>query len=251
MKIGRGPLLLLGAGCIILGSLAVVFWPEERPHGFVDHVYRDPEGQPHRYVVFVPQCYDYTGTESYPLVLYLHGSGAKGTDGRRQLEGGLATVIRQREREFECLALFPQAATDWRPGVEDPWRVRAILSEVETFYRVDRRRVYLTGYSMGGFGVWDLAAKHPELWATIVPVSGGGDPKKADRLAHLNCWCFHGAVDQVVPAEWSRRTITAIKLVGGTPRYTELAGRGHGIAEEVLGRDDLRDWFLSKRLPSR
>src|SRR5262249_30519329 len=134
-----------------------------------------------KYVLFVP--YDYDGTRPFPLIVFLHGAGQTGTDGRNQIRVGLGPVIKRQENTFAFLAVFPQSHKGgWVAGSEDAKRVLAILDEVQKDYRVDTTRVYLTGISMGGEGTWSLAAAHPRRWAAIVPICGVGDPKIAPKI---------------------------------------------------------------------
>jgi predicted peptidase len=93
----------------------------------------------------------------------------------------------------------------WSGQEPEGKRALAMLAEVENEFRVDPERVYLTGLSMGGFGTWSLAAAHPDRWAAIVPICGGGDPRAADKIKQLPCWCFHGDADTAVPIGRSRQ----------------------------------------------
>jgi predicted peptidase len=104
----------------------------------------------------------------------------------------------------------------------------AVVEEVTRNHpAIDRRRVYLTGISMGGFGAWSLAARYPEAFAAVVPVCGRGDPEQARLLVGVPLWAVHGEADTVVAPEGSRCMIEAIRAAGGTPQYTELRGVGH------------------------
>src|SRR2546428_1107616 len=79
-------------------------WAAQAEHGFIDRVYRDDAGE-HKYVVFVP--HDYTADEDWPVILFLHGEGERGTDGKKQVEVGLGRAIREREETFPLIAVFP------------------------------------------------------------------------------------------------------------------------------------------------
>src|SRR5262249_34001689 len=160
----------------------------------------------------------YDGKKAFPLILFLHGAGQTGTDGRAQVRGALGRAIRKRETTFPFLTVFPQAHKGgWAAGSEDGKRALAILDAVGKHYKVDTKRVYLTGLSMGGEGTWSLAAAHPRRWAAIVPVSGAGDPKTAAKIKDVPCWCFHGDADKVTGAARSRDMIRALKEAGGRP----------------------------------
>jgi predicted peptidase len=181
--------------------------------------------------------------KTYPVVLFLHGAGERGDDNRRQLVYLPEWMTRKEWRDrYACYLIAPQchAAESWmrpkraddetaksRPQAGDTEVVLGILRAVTAAEPVDRRRVYLTGLSMGGYGSWSLAAQHPELFAAVVPICGGGDPAWATKLKDVPIWAVHGGADTTVPPQNSRKMIDAIKAAGGSPRYTELEGVGH------------------------
>jgi hypothetical protein len=105
----------------------------------------------------------------------------------------------------------------------------SLLDEIVRNYSVDSERIYLTGLSMGGFGTFDFLARHPDLFAAGVPMSGGGNPSDAPLMKDVPIWIFHGALDDIVPVEYSRTMNEAILAAGGLPRYTELPTGTHGI----------------------
>lgn len=218
----------------------------EAERGFLNRVHKDPDGRQAKYVVYVPP--EYKGDKAYPLILFLHGAGETGSDGQKQVMVGLGPAIRQR-KGFPFIAVFPQSQKrTWKAGSDDANRALAILEEVQKEYKVDAARIYLTGLSMGGYGTWSLAAAHPDRWAAIAPVCGGGDPKQADRIKHIPCWCFHGAEDRPVPVQRSREMIEALKKVGGSPRYTEFPYVGHNSWDPAYATGELYGWLLSHKL---
>lgn len=169
----------------------------------------------------------------YPLVLFLHGAGPRGDDNRSHLIEVPARLASEEWRtRFPCFLAAPQCPQHsyWTS------RTEVLVSLIESIcerYPIDRRRIYLTGLSMGGFGSWALAGHRPDLFAAVVPICGGGDPTQADRLANLPLWAVHGAADQVVPVESTRRMIDALRQAGGNPKYTELPGVGHNCWTET------------------
>lgn len=199
----------------------------------------------------------------YPLVLFLHGAGERGSDNERQLEY-LPTWMAEptlRERR-PCFLLAPQCragglwidvswadgrSTPQGPPSTDMLAVIAVLNAVVAAEPVDPARIYLTGLSMGGYGAWDLAARQPERFAALLPICGGGDEATAPRLTKLPIWCFHGAADQVVPVERSRRMIAAVRKAGGSPRYSELAGVGHDSWTPAYRDPAVLDWLFERR----
>src|SRR5262249_4416082 len=217
---------------------------DDRPRtGFIDKVYRTVAGHEAKYVVFVPHHYD--GKHALPVILFLHGSGAVGNDGRKQTVGALARAIRNNEKRFAFIAGFPQAQEgSWEAGSVDGKLALAVLDEVGSTYKVDKKRTYLTGLSMGGEGAWSLAAAFPDRWAAIVPLCGGGDPQIAAKIKDIPCWCFHGDADKVVPAAASRKMIRALWKAGGRPLYHEFPDVGHDCWDRVYAMPDLYEWLL-------
>ena len=116
-------------------------------------------------------------------------------------------------------------------------------------YDIDESRVFLTGPSMGGEGTWSLAAAHPDRWAAIVPICGGGNPSIAERIKQIPCWCFHGDADRMIPPRYSREMVEAIRMAGGKPTYHEYPGVGHNCWDLVYARSDLYEWLLSQERP--
>jgi predicted peptidase len=214
--------------------------------GFLDRVHKGPDGQQARYVVFVPHGYD--GKKAFPVIMFLHGAGQTGNDSRAQVRGALAAAVRKQEKTFAFLVGFPQSHEgSWQANSADGKRVLAILDEVIRDFRGDRKRVYLTGISMGGEGTWSLAAAHPGRWAAIVPVCGGGDPRTAGRIKGIPCWCFHGDADEVISVEESRTMIRALKRAGGQPLYHEYPGVGHNCWDRTYATPDLYEWLLLQK----
>jgi predicted peptidase len=235
---------------VVLALIGLAASPADKPQtGFIDKVYKTASGYEAKYVVFVPHHYD--GKAALPVILFLHGSGAVGNDGRIQTVSALAKAIRKDEMKFAFISVFPQSHEGtWSADSVGGKRALAILDEVSNGFKVDTKRTYLTGLSMGGEGTWSLAAAHPDRWAAIVPLCGGGDPKIAARIKDIPCWCFHGDADKVVPAAASRKMIRALWKVGGRPLYHEFPGIGHDhdCWDRVYAMPDLYEWLLLQKL---
>jgi predicted esterase len=186
----------------------------------------------------------------YPLVIWLHGSGSSGDDNQAQM-GGATGIFTNSEHQSKnpCFMIAPQcpsADIGWNKEVAD--HLMALIADLCDKLPVDMNRLYLTGSSMGGFGSWSLAAKYPEVFAAVVPLCGGGDPKKADILKKVPIWAFHGDQDPMVPVERDRVVVAAIKEAGGTLlKYDELKGEGHGITGIVYPRSDLHEWIFAQK----
>lgn len=215
--------------------------------GFVQRVIKDGSGE-HKYSVFLPE--GYSADRKWPVILFLHGAGERGTDGQRQLTVGLAPAIRKQQATFPFVAVFPQCEDDsarylggWLAGSPDADRALAILEQVERDYSIDTNRRILTGWSMGGYGTWSIAAADPEKWQAILPLSGGG-ADVAEKLVDLPIWAFHGSEDAAIRPAQSRSTIAALRTAGVDPRYTEISGGKHDITHIVYGTDAVIQWML-------
>jgi hypothetical protein len=121
-----------------------------------------------------------------------------------------------------------------------------LLQQVKQRYRVNENKVYLTGLSMGGFGTWSLAMKHPEEFAAIAPVCGGGDTTEAWKLRHIPVWCFHGAKDDVVPPAGSENLVNATRVNNPSVRFTLYPGLNHNSWDATYNNDSLYNWLLSQ-----
>lgn len=238
--------------------LAVVFFnastatPTGEPKtGFLPRVHKGADGD-NKYVLFVP--HSYKGTEQAPLILFLHGAGERGDDGELPVKQGIGNAIKfkQNEKSFPFFVIFPQCKAgkqhNWKAGGPDANRALAILDEVMKDYKIDSKRLYLTGLSMGGAGTWHLAFAHPDKWAAIAPICGGGDPKAADHIKHIPCWCFCGDKDGPKLVQNNRDMIEALKKAGGNPRYSEFPHVGHNSWDPAYVTPELYTWFLSHKL---
>lgn len=179
----------------------------------------------------------------YPVVLFLHGAGERGSDNQSQLKF-LPTWLSEKplRTKYPCYLIAPQCPSRRTWGTllwsddpntydDDPSpemrAAKQILEKVIDEHSVDPDRVYLTGLSMGGFGSWEMAARWPDRFTAVAPICGGGDPSRAEALAKLPIWAWHGGADNVVPPERSRQMVEAVRNAGGDIKYTELPDVGH------------------------
>lgn len=172
------------------------------------------------YMLRLPPGYDAKGSEAkrWPLLLFLHGAGERGTNLPVVLKHGPWQFL-EAHPELPFIVIAPQcpAGEVWSNEA-----LLALLDEVGAKLRVDSRRVYLTGLSMGGYGTWSLGITHPERFAAIAPICGGGETvyvRSASRtckeaLQSLGVWAFHGAKDPIVPVTESERMIDVLKKTG-------------------------------------
>jgi predicted peptidase len=220
----------------------------KQAHGFVERTYKDADGAEAKYALFVP--HGYTGEKPYPVILFLHGAGETKGGRKMPVEVGIGPAIKKQEQTFPFLAVIPQSQNrTWQAGSPDANRALGMLDQVMKDYKVDPRRVYLTGLSMGGYGTWSLAAAQPERWAAIVPICGGARGKLeevAQKIKDIPCWCFHGEKDPAVPVENSRRLVKALEAAGGHPKYTEFPGVNHYSWDPAYATPELFPWLLEQ-----
>jgi predicted peptidase len=239
---------------LLLMGVAVLCWLAAVPHrgaaaeehGFVKRAYKGKGGKEYKYELFIP--YSYTADKPVPLILFLHGAGERVGGEMMPVEQGIGTAIKKDERSFPFLVIFPQAERTWSANSPDAERALAIQDDVMKTYKVDPKRIYLTGLSMGGMGTWGLALKYPDRWAAIVPICGRGNTTQAAKIKDVPCWCFHGDADERVSVNGSRRMIEALKAAGGNPKYTEYPGVGHNSWDRAYGTKELYDWLLMQHL---
>jgi predicted peptidase len=192
------------------------------------------------YLLFLPAGYE-KPERKWPVLLYLHGSGECGTNLNLLKRNGPTKYVLTHP-DFPLILVSPQTRGGW-----DARSLIALLADVVRKYRVETTQIYLTGLSMGGAGAWTLAAAHPEKFAAVVPVSGVGDPSMATKLATVPIWVFHGAQDQIISVEWSRKMVAAIKAAGGTINYTEFPKAKHNIWAKTYNNPELYTWLLSQK----
>jgi predicted peptidase len=211
----------------------------------------------YQYLLALPTGYDVAKEKSWPLMLFLHGSGERGADVWRVAVHGPPKLLRESPRSSAGQALAenfivvsPQcpANTWW-----DDDAIGALLDEIGAKHRVDAKRVYLTGLSMGGFGTWSYAMKNPGRFAAIVPICGGGEPSLVRRMARLRknelttlgVWVFHGAKDPTVLLSESEQMVDALKKAAVTEvKFTIYPEAKHDSWTETYANPELYAWLL-------
>ncbi|HEY7116931.1 MAG TPA: prolyl oligopeptidase family serine peptidase [Tepidisphaeraceae bacterium] len=121
-----------------------------------------------------------------------------------------------------------------------------VLDQLRKEFKLDDKRLYITGLSMGGYGTWDVIARHPTLFAAAVPVCGGADESTAPTIKDIPIWCFHGGADPTVPTARSRNMIKALEAAGGQPKYTEYPGVGHNSWDKAYSEPELPKWLFAQ-----
>jgi predicted peptidase len=216
--------------------------------------------------LYVPPSYD--ASRKYPLLLFLHGSGALGDDNRRQIAPELARLHARIQAEEPVFLLAPQCPEGhkWVTGAQtaphlnfsqkdrpesDALKLALfLLDEIEQKYSIDRDRIYVTGHSSGAAGTWDIVSRRAhDRFAAAVPVTGLGDPSRAPAIQKLPIWVFHGAKDPISPPDNAREMVAALRRLGSSIRYTEYSELGHDTLSRAYAEPELIAWLLAQRRP--
>ena len=232
--------------------------------GQTEHAMAVPvSGQKLGYWLHVPESDAPEG--GWPLLLFLHGAGERGTDLRSVKVHGPPRLVGKVKQLKGAVVISPQCPSDgwWRPEV-----VKALLDEVlkSQGEKVDRRRLYCTGLSMGGYGTWSMIARYPGFFAAAAPICGGGDVERLKvELEHegapdfdiealkknakaLPIWVFHGAADTVVPQAESELLIDALKAAGSSSvKFTSYAGVGHNSWTKTYDDPAFYRWLFAQQ----
>ncbi len=193
------------------------------------------------YLLYLPQ--DYEKQDAWPLLLFLHGAGERGTDLNLVKVHGPPMLIEE-GKQFPFIVVSPQCPKEkwWQPN-----ELLALIDDVAKTHKVDQDRIYVTGLSMGGFGTWALAAYAPHRLAAIAPICGGGETYRTRLYPHLPTWVFHGGKDGAVPIARSQAMVDALKKAGGDVQFTIYPEAGHNSWTETYNNPKLYEWFLSQK----
>lgn len=222
------------------------------------------------YRLFIPAGAAPAGAaaKKVPLVLFLHGAGGRGTDNRKQVTDQPASLVfiqPANQANWPLFMVAPQCPPDqqwvampWgepsgkgkRPA-NPTWPLAAAVALVDRlvaeYPNIDPTRIYITGFSMGGYGTFDAAARWPKKWRAAVPICGGYDETQVGPLVGLPLWAFHAEDDHAVPVGRTRAVIDALKARGGKPRYTEYpasAKHGHFSWIPAYAEAQLLPWMF-------
>lgn len=226
--------------------------------GFEPRLYKDEAGSIMPYRLFIPDGYD--KHKRYPLVLWLHGAGGSGFDNLQQISGDQIPgthiwTTRENQVKHPAFVLVPQTVRAWDSTLDgkngnrlspELVHVLGILDSLKTEFRIDSKRLYIAGQSIGGFGTWNFITKRPDIFAAAIILCGGGNPELAPNVRRLPIWSFQGDKDNAAFLESNRKMIAAVRKAGGNPRYTEYEGAGHDIWDRVFKEPMLVSWLFAQ-----
>lgn len=233
---------------------------------FEKKTYKASNGTELPYRLLLPA--DYDRTKSYPLVLFLHGAGERGNDNEKQLVHGAKLFLTDENRKnFPAIVVIPQCPTDsYLANVVidrsvNPYKITfdyskpatapltAVIELVNSIFKeeaVNKKRVYITGLSMGGMGTFEAVYRNPKLFAAAAPICGGGDTVRYNKkAAKVPFRIFHGDQDAVVGVNESRAMVAKLKSLKANVRYTEYPGVNHNSWDNAFAEPDFMSWLFS------
>ena len=211
-----------------------------------NHAFDAGEGVVLRYYLYTPE----NACEGMPLLTFLHGAGERGNSEAelpKLFKNALPKMIREQGYQLPSYAIFPQCPSEYR------WSdlvifIKKLILKVADELHSDRKRLYLAGISMGGFGTWSTAVAYPELFAAIAPVCGGGLAWAArERLRDMPIWAFHGEADSIVLCRNSEEMVSEINRFGGKARLTTLPGVEHNSWDYAFEQSELLSWIYEQK----
>lgn len=234
--------------------------------GFQLRTFETKDGHTLPYQILYPKNYD--RTQKYPIVLVLHGAGERGNDNQKQLTHGSKLFLNEENRaKFPAIVVFPQCASDsyWMSGKIDRtkqpielifdypkapnWPLKAAIDLVKKLIKeeaVDKKRMYITGLSMGGMGTFEALSRYPKLFAAAAPICGGGNLELTKKYAkRVPLWIFHGSVDAVVKVQYSRDIYAALQANGTKVKYTEYPNVNHNSWDNAFAEPEFLSWMFS------
>lgn len=210
-------------------AIQSLFNMEVRQYKNISYVVRSPGG--------------FSDSGKYPLLIFLHGAGTRGTNIRLLQEHPFFSETEK--HQLQAVSVAPQC-------FEDSWFT--IFEQLQEFVEfairkpyIDENRVYLMGASMGGYATWQLAMSRPELFAAAVPICGGGMYWNAERLKNMGIWAFHGSEDRAILCEESRKMVDAVNGQGGRAVLTICQGVGHNCWLEAFRNEALFLWLMQQK----
>ena len=198
------------------------------------------------YWIFLPTDDSAKTEHGYPLLIFLHGAGERGSIPEAvKMHGPPKLVETEKGATWPFITVSPQC-----PGGQywSPDQLLVLLNKVAADYDVDPGRIYITGLSMGGYGTWMLLDVAGDRFAAAAPLCGGCSPNKAGKMVNIPVWMFHGDADGAVPVERSKVMEAAIRARGGQKvKLTLYPGVGHDCWTETYNNPELYRWFLEQR----
>lgn len=226
----------------VLGHVTALVHADQTSETWQDKVVLDAR---YSFLQSLPEGYDTSPQKRWPLIVFLHGSGERGTSLEAVKTHGPPKLIAAGQ-SIPAIVASPQCPIG---EIWNPHAVHALTQHLIKTLRVDADRVYLTGLSMGGFGTWDTALEYPQTYAAIMPVCGGAGVRfvMAERIRHLHIWIFHGGKDSVVDPAYSTSMDKVLRKLGADVQLTIYPEAGHDSWTATYGNPEVWDWLFKQK----
>lgn len=210
---------------------------------------------------------DYNPNQQYPVHLFLHGAGERGSDNTSQLNYVDNLFLKKENRKiYKSWVILPQCPINDRwPSLtsDNEWNnsfknkptnptksLGLVIKLMDSFIKkkqVNKQKVYVSGISMGGMGTFEILYRKPDMFAAATPICGNGITTLTKRYANkVSVWVFHGSDDKVVQPKHSLKMIRAIIASGGSPKMTLYENVGHDSWNNAFDEPNFLKWIHSK-----
>ncbi len=191
------------------------------------------------YLLYLPE----TVSAPLPLLLFLHGAGERGHNLDMVKRNGVPRRIEE-GLQLPCIVVAPQCPpAQW-------WCVDALIALLDHIcseYPVDTNAQCVTGLSMGGLATWELASACPDRFSALAPICGPYTYVQKKHFAHVPIWCFHGAMDDIVPVQDSIRMVQQLRTHGANIRFTIYPDARHNAWTKTYENPAFYDWLLAQK----
>jgi predicted esterase len=203
------------------------------------------------YLLYLPEGYEADSKKTWPLIFFLHGYGDRGENVLLLAKASPFMFIREKG-PLPCIIAAPLLKASEGYSSFPGEYMDGVLAEIQADYRVDPKRIYVTGLSMGGEATWRFALRQPDTFAAIAPLSAYLDHVEAwpmNRLKDLPVWAIHGAEDTVIPLARAQQPVEALREAGGNVKFSVLEGHDHDVWTDTYSDSKFYDWLLQYHRP--
>jgi predicted esterase len=202
------------------------------------------------YLYYLPDGYTSDSIKSWPLIFFLHGYGDRGDNIFALAKSSPFMYVRD-QGSLPAIIVAPLLSVKAGNTFPNEY-LDGSLAEIRANFRVDPKRIYLTGLSMGGEATWRFALHQPETFAAIAPLSAyldNADPLIMKSIVSLPVWAIHGADDTLIPVERGQKPVDALKAAGGNVLFSVLEGHDHDVWTDTYSDLAFYDWLLQQHRP--